>query len=298
MPACRCRPAARLRIAAATFAAAMVPFCALGEPFYGADARIARDDNLTLASASGDRRADMLLAAGAHAGQSVVLEDDDSVAIEAGAHAAGYARYVLLDAVSLEAAASYRRKLGLGLTAPWLSLRAALGHDDFRDDIRDSDRVDISLTAGVRISERLDVSGGYVHDRRFARRSAPVVPGISGAIYDVAGDSLHARAGYAATSRVLVDAQLRVRRGDVVATTPEGFAIFAASNAIAADPAFGPERYGYRERGTTKSAALALSYAVDDHAALNLEYALAWTSAAAGLDYTRSVLSASWIWQY
>lgn len=287
----------RLRLTAA-LAAAALPLCALAEPFYGADVRVAHDDNLTLASASADRLGDAYATAAGHIGQFFVLENDDSVSLRAGASASGYARYSLLDSVSIDASAQYRRKLGLGLTAPWIVLRVDASHDDVRDDIRDSDLLLISFETGLRVNERLDVSGGYVHDRRFAENAQPVVPGISGAIYDDEGDSVFARGGYTITPSVLVDCELRVRRGDVVATTPESLPIFLASNAIAPDPAFGPDRYGYRVRGTTRSASVAMSYAIDARSAVNVGYTFAWTSAPAGLDYRSSIVSASFVWRY
>jgi hypothetical protein len=298
MVVCRCALVGRMRFVAAALAAGAVPFCALAEPFYGADVRYAYDDNLTFASNAPDRRADSLLTAGGHVGQVFVPARDDTVSVSAGVHATGYARFTLLDATSLDAGVTWRRKLGLGYAAPWISLRANASHDDYRDDIRDSERFDIALVAGKRISERLDVSGGIWHDRRLPRNSAPVVPGISGALYDVVGDSAFVRAGYAPTQNLLVDAALRVRRGDVVATTPEGPSIFLASNAIAEDPAFGPDRYGYRLRGTTTSASIAMSYALDGRSALNVEYTYGWTRAVAGLDYRENVVSASWVLRY
>ncbi|HEX6793084.1 MAG TPA: hypothetical protein VF304_04460 [Casimicrobiaceae bacterium] len=293
----RCTFVGRMRFVAAALAAA-VPLCVHGEPFYGADLRYAYDDNLTLASDAADRRGDSLLAAGGYLGQFFVPSRDDTVSVSAGVHATGYARFALLDETSLEASGTWRRKLGLGYAAPWIALRADASHDDYRDDIRDSDRVEIALVAGTRLSERFDVSGGISHDRRLARNAAPVVPGISGALYDVAGDSLFVRGGYAPTPKLLFDASLRARRGDVVATTPEGLTIFVASNAIAADPAFGSDRYGYRLRGTTTSASLAMSYAIDERSAVNVEFTYASTSAAAGLDYRESIVSASWVLRY
>ena len=292
-----CAFVGRMRLAAAALAAA-VPLCAHGEPFYGADVRYAYDDNLTLASAAADRRGDSLLAAGGYVGQFFVPSRDATLEVSAGVHATGYARFTSLDEASLEASGTWRRKLGLGYAAPWIALRADASHDDYRDDIRDSDRVEIALVAGTRLSERFDVSGGLAHDRRVARNAVPVVPGISGALYDVAGDSLFVRGGYAPTPKLLFEASLRARRGDVVATTPEGLSIFLASSAIAADPAFGPDRYGYRLRGTTTSATIAMSYAIDERSALNVEFTHASTSAAAGLDYRENVVSASWVLRY
>ena len=298
MPRRRCRSAGRLRLAAAALAAGAVPFCAPAEPFYGAELRYVYDDNLTLATAAADRLGDSFLRARAYAGQFLVPGRDDTVSLTAGAQAYGYARYPLLDQLSLEAGASWRHKFGLGFAAPWLSLSVDAGHDDLRDDIRDSDRLEVSLVAGARLSERFDVSGGVAYDRRLARHDEPAVPGISGALYDLLGNSAFVRAGYSPTPRLLFDAGLAVRRGDVVSTTPASLPIFLASSAIAEDPAFGPDRYGYRLRGTTSSASLAMSYAIGDHAALNLQYTYASTRAAAGLDYRDSIVSASWVLHY
>jgi hypothetical protein len=275
-----------------------LPWNALAEPFYGADVRYAHDDNLTLAAAPADRLGHNFVDVGAHAGRFVALAHDDSVSLQAGLRAARYARYTSLDSASLEAASTYRAKLGIGLTAPWLSIGLAAAHDDFRDDIRDSDRAEVRVAAGARLSQQFDVSAGYAHDRRLARHADPAVPGISGAIYDGIGDSAFLRAGYAFTDRVLVDVEWRLRRGDAVATTPASAPIFFASSAIAEDPAFGPERYGYRLRGTTTGASVALSYAIDDRSALNLAYRAEWTRAAAALDYRSRVLSAAYLWRY
>ena len=294
----RCRPAGRLRLVAAALAAAALPFCARAEPFYGGELRYAYDDNLTLASAGADRLGDSLASVRGYAGEFLVPARDDTLSFTAGAQAFGYARYTLLDEASLEASATWRHKFGLGFAAPWLSVRVDAGHDDLRDDIRDSDRVAVAVVAGVRMSERFDVSGGVAYDRRLPRHSEPEVPGISGALYDLVGNSVFVHAGFAATPSVLVDLRFGVRRGDVVSTTPASLPIFLAAGAIAEDPAFGPDRYGYRVRGTTTSASIAMSYALDDRSALNFEYTYASTRAPAGLDYRDNLVSASWVLRY
>jgi len=295
MPASSAR---QWRQTAATLAMFTLPWSASAEPFYGAELRYAHDDNLTLASQRADRLDDHSIEGTVDAGMSLALDHDDSIAVGATLRGAAYARFALLDATSLGAYATYRRKLGLGLTTPWVGAGLALSHDDSRDSIRDSDRAELRASLGARLSERLDVSGGYLHERRLARRDDPDVPGISGALYDGSGDSGFARLGYAITERVLVDASCRVRRGDIVATAPQSGPIFRASSAIAEDPAFGPDRYGYRLRATTVSASVAVSYAVDDRSALNLAYTMDRSRAAAGLDYARHVISAAWVWRH
>jgi len=284
--------------AAALGLCAGLPLHAHAERFFGADVAYAYDDNLTRAADPSDRRGDSLVFASLRAGQFVALARGDSVEASAGIRATGYARYSLLNGVALDADATYRRKFGLGANAPWISVGVAASHEDLRDDIRDSDRIELSVTAGRRWSERIDVSAGYAHDRRLAEHDEPLVPGISGAPYDGSGDSAFVRAGVALSDRLLLDAAWRIRRGDVVATTPAGEAIFVASTAIAEDGAFGPERYGYRLRGTTRTASVTLSYALGEHSALNFGYAAEKTTAAAGLTYPSQVVSATYVWRY
>ena len=65
------------------------------------------------------------------------------------------------------------------------------------------------------------------------------------------GGGVEIGAAYAVTEQLASSGRFASRRGDVVSTTSQGYAIFQASNAIAADPAFGDELYAYRLRGTT-----------------------------------------------
>jgi hypothetical protein len=77
-----------------------------------------------------------------------------------------------------------------------------------------------------------------------------------------------------------------IRRGDVESTSQQGAAVFAASSAIAEDPAFGDERlYAYRLRGTTATLGGTLSFALNDHASVDLRYRYASTRSPQSLEY-------------
>ena len=63
----------------------------------------------------------------------------------------------------------------------------------------------------------------------------------------------------------------------------------AASSAIAEDPAFGDERlYAYRLRGTTATLGGTLSFALNDHASVDLRYRYASTRSPQSLEYRTS----------
>src|ERR1700676_954898 len=123
-------------------------------------------------------------------------------------------------------------------------------HDYYRDALRDSNRLEARAELGQRLSEVFDASVGAAYDRRYAGNDLPVVPGISGRVFDLRGKSAFVRAGYALTEQRQAGANFAVRRGDVVSTTRQHREIFLESDAIAADPAFGDDFFAYRLRGT------------------------------------------------
>ena len=171
-------------------------------------------------------------------------------------------------------APSYKHKFGLGYSAPWLSLGLSGWHDDYRDAIRDSTawkRAPSWASASAKHSTRRSVpstTGVY------ARNDLPVVPGISGRVFDVRGKSAYIRAGYALTEQLQAGANFAVRRGDVVSTTRRHLEILSSRRPL---PPTRPSAttFAYRLRGTstTQTAAVTLSWAFSDHSSLNFRYA-------------------------
>ena len=172
---------------------------------------------------------------------------------------------------------------------PWVSVTVNAAHDDYRGDIRDSDRLEAGVEFGGRLGTDFDASFGVASDRRWARNDDPVVPGISGKVFDLRGQSAFARAAYDVTERLQVGGRLSVRRGDVESTTRPNLDIFLASAAIAADPTFGSDFFAYRMRGTTRTASLNASWALSDRSSLNFGYAVASTASYDDLNYLSRV---------
>jgi len=250
--------------------------------------------NLTRAAGVQDRRPDTALSAAGTFARYEALSGYDGVTVALDLRGEVYDRYSGLDFAGIGASASYRRKLGLGVTAPYVLVAAAIGYDDYRVDVRDGHRVDARVELGRRASASTDVAAGLTYDRRHARSDVPIVPGISGAIFDLRGYGAFARVDHALDAQWLFGARVGVRRGDVESTAQRSRAIFEASDAIAEDPAFrDPSLFGYRLPGTTVSLGGTISYAIDDSSALTFSYLDERTRAAQGLDYRSSIANLS-----
>ncbi|HEY7904841.1 MAG TPA: hypothetical protein VIH36_15420 [Casimicrobiaceae bacterium] len=268
------------------------------EGFGSAGAGIVYDDNLTRAQNQPDIRADTAATATASGGWYIAATGSDGVSLVIDATGEAYARFHGLDSVSVGAGATWRHKFGTGLEVPWASLSLNAAHGAWRDDIRNGNLFDASLEFGKRFGESFDASLGVAYDRRTADHDRPVVPGISGAVFDLSGNSAFVRAAYDITPVLQLGARFGVRRGDVVSTTRINLPIFLASDAIAADPAFGSEFFAYRLRGTTSTATVNLSWVLSDRSSLNLAYADSRTKAYDDLDYRNRATTLSLAWSF
>jgi hypothetical protein len=286
-PARRPRDAARARTAASVLLSMLL--CAAGQAraewFYDVRPGGLYDDNLTRAQQAADVRGDGAATLAAAAGWFHAPSGGDGITLALEANSEAYARFHGLNLISFGGSAAYRHKFGLGRDVPWASISISAAHDDYRSDIRDGNRLEARLEVGRRLTDNFDASFGVATDRRFASNDRPVVPGISGKVFDLRGLSAFARAAYDITDRLQVGGRAAVRRGDVESTTRQNLDIFLASDAIAADPAFGSDFYAYRLRGTTATANATLSWALSERSSLNLSYAVARTTSYDDLNY-------------
>jgi hypothetical protein len=286
-----------LHLACALLAAGMsVP--AMAEWLLDADAGVLYDSNLNRAYAPADIRADGAFTLSAAGGSHFALSGADGLTLTADARGEMYHRFHGLNLLGLGGTALYRHKFGLGYAAPWILLAASASHDNYRDDIRDSNRVELRAELGKRFTEAFDAAFGGRFERRYAKNDQPVVPRISGKVFDLRGQSAYVRAGYAVSDQLLLGVELAVRRGDVVATTRRDFQIFVVSDAIAPDPTFGSDFVAYRLRGTTDTAKLTASWALDNRSSLNFAYADERTDATGGIIYRSHSANLVYAWRY
>jgi hypothetical protein len=252
----------------------------------GASAGAFYDDNLTRAQNSVDKRAAGAATANVIGTSFIPLTGSDAVTFTLYGRGELFERYSGLTNLVAGGTAGYRHKFGLGYAAPWVSLTLGGSFDDYREDLRTSTRLDVRAETGKRFTEQFDMSAGVYYERRYDNHGESIVPGISGHVFDLAGQGAYVRAGYAATDALYFDAKAGVRRGDVESTSQRSFQIFIISTAIANDPVWGdPNLYAYRLDGTTWSGALTASYALSDQSSFDAEYRYDVTRAGQGLEY-------------
>jgi hypothetical protein len=259
----------------------------------------AYNSNLTRAQDPQDRRPDRALTFAVSVARHEVLTGYDGLTFGIDLRGEVYDRYRGLNFIGIGASANYRHKFGLGTKAPYGVLAASISHDDYRVDVRDSNRLDLRAELGRRFSETFDVSIGLAYDLRDARTDVPIVPGISGAVFDLRGYGAFVRADQALDERWLIGARVAVRRGDVESTSQRSRAVFLASDAIADDPAFNdPQLFGYRLRGSTRSVAGTVSYAMSERAVIDVAYVDERTHAAQNLAYRSRIVNAGFVYRF
>jgi hypothetical protein len=285
------------RIAFAALAVTMA--CHAGaERIFDIDAGVVHDSNLTRAQNAADVRPDAAATMSVTAGEFFAPTGNDGVTLVAFARGEAYRRYHGLDNLALGGRVYARHKFGLGYDAPWLAVGIEASHDDYRDTLRDSDRLEVRAEAGRRLTREFDAAAGVVYDRRYDSHGESLVPGIPGTVFDLRGYGGYARVGYAVTAALYADARVAVRRGDVVSTAQQSLPIFLVSSAIAEDPVFGSaDLYAYRLRGTTWTGSTTASLALDDRSSLNLGFTVERTSAAFGNQYWSRVVSLVFIFR-
>jgi opacity protein-like surface antigen len=280
------------------------PAEAAAEGIFDAEAGLSHDNNLSRALAGTDIVSDTALNIAMSGGYYFVLGDRDSVTLTGNLGTSQFREFHGMSNVALGGTASWRRKFGVGAFVPWTSVSASLAEEQYGESIRNGLRTNVTLRAGKRVSEALELSGGGSFDRYRADDvvQGPTVPGvsISGDAFSLDGRSLFARADYAMSERWLVFAGISVRRGDVTASTrfhPET-PILKYSTAFTRDPAFGSDYFAYRLTGTTWSYLAGMSLAMTDHSSLNFAVTRALTYASGGLDYQDTQVNATVIFNY
>ena len=269
---------------------ALFPLTAAAQWTIDAEGALVHDNNVSNAQRETDILQDRALAARVSLGRVFALGLWDA-ALRAEARGAQHDRFSALDRLGLGVGVGVRRKLGIGLTAPWIGSDATLLEERYDDELRDGTRASLSLTLGKRIDERLALSVTAAYDRRSQRHDAPVTP-LSGRPFSLQGRSLGLRASYSLSERAELIAGVVRRHGDVVSSTRRNAQIFAQSAAIANDPALGPDFIAYRLTGARSDAwSLGLSWALGRRASIDGLFTRTQTRARGGLDYDGDVYS-------
>jgi hypothetical protein len=253
------------------------------------------DSNLPKAQLPYDIKSDTALELGLAWGRFLPLADGLTLRATLDASGDVYSHYSGLNNATLGGSLSLRRKFGLGAFAPWIAASGSGARLQYNDSMRDGWRYDLGASTGKRLTPGWDIEAYYKYEHRTADDEFPVVPGISGDVFDLQGHQMGVRTDYALTERLTMSAGFDYRRGDVVSTTLRNFTIFVNSDAIALDPVFGPDAVAYRLPAQTRAFRLGFSYALGPANSLNAAVERWISRAAAGLDYYNTLVGASYV---
>jgi hypothetical protein len=238
----------------------------LAEPArFGADAELARDDNVSRGVVDGDRKSDTLLSLGGSVTRSVLLGPRSGVVFQGGARYTHFADLGDLSNLALSGRAAYRFQPVVGFSMPWLELAGELqwlAHND--SDLRDG--AIFSLTAGVgsHVTDRIRLSAGAGVERR---------SGGDGEVYDLSTSRLFATVDYRLGLRSTLYARLARIAGDhaFAAADPTAIAwLSAIYEASALDPALGPGFNAYRVEAKTLLYDIGFNYPLAGNQAIDV----------------------------
>ena len=263
-----------------------------------AEAAYVFDDNVSRAQRESDIRSDAAFLLRTGGGYYFQLTDRTGATVGANLQRSHHVRYSGLSSTGIGPYASVRAKLGLGPDAPWVRLSASALRQEFDNDIRTGWLFSIAGAAGVRVNERVELRTELRLERSRADRTQAIVPGISGAAYDLDSASVSFGGDFMLSRDAVISLGYTYRTGDVVSSTRRNRAIFTASSAIAPDPAFGPDIIAYRLDAQSHVFDVRLSHALGNRASVNVGFGRSLTYGDGGNNYYSSNVNASLLYTF
>lgn len=269
-----------------------------GDLFYGMEAGLFHDNNVSRAPPGADVVGDSGLSADGTLGAAYTIDDHGTLSLSADLRGAQFQRYHGLDVAALGGTLSYSTKFGLGPYAPRASVNGFLAAESYGNSVRNGSRSRIAFELGRRMSAQWNVSGGFAADRFDASQVQPALPRLSRDAFSIQGRSLFARAEYAWSERWLGYLGVSARRGDVVSSSRRDAEAFEYASAIVADPAFGPDYVAYKLAGRTRGVRCGASLALSPHASLNLGLTREITRTDGEIEYRSTLANALFLYTY
>lgn len=263
-----------------------------------ASAGIAADDNINNGQLNSDKESDSEEFTTLALGKLFPIGDDDSLAIAGNLEGHLFNTFEGLNNVDLGLTASYKTKLGIGYSVPWIRLHGSATRLNFNNDVRDGWIYHAGATIGKRINERWSATTEWRFEKRTGDNAVRDDPDISGAVFDQIGHSLLFNVNYLCSATTALALGYNWRSGDVAATTKESDAMIAAASAITPDNTFGEDRYAYKLHAITRSLSLELNRSLDHHSSINISYQRRFSQGDGDFNYYNSLVGASFLYSY
>lgn len=254
------------------------------------------DDNLTRAQLDQDIKSDTALVLFAEAGTGYQLTDNGRLSLTFTLSGAACRHYRGLDNANAGLALAYRWKFGLGPYVPELRLSGSATRLEYRDAPRDDWLTVGEIGISKRLSERSGIQMAYqVEHRKSDTIADRLQPTIAAGVFDLKSRSLSLGGDYSLTPAYVLSAAYTLRDGDIVSTTLRNRPIFLASDAIAADPVFGADRFAYRMKALIRGLSLGVSRVIGREASFTLAFEHLESRAEGGIDHGSNLIRATYL---
>jgi len=227
------------------------------------------NSNVSRSNRPADRLDDFAFGASARVGKFTQLTDDLRLTFTIDLDSQLFAEFQDFNNASAGATASLRYRFGLGARAPFLRVEGSVRWADFDDELQDGVRTRVTVVAGKRVLDRLELHAGYVFDQTETRTE----------LYDQEGHGGFVRAAFDLTDSTQLTAEYSLRRGQVVsyAVPPRPDLVALANERLEVDT-FGTPYVAYNLDATTHRAAFSIRQALTQTLGLSLHYEWQQTS--------------------
>ena len=227
------------------------------------------DSNLSNSDRSADVRDDWAWRSDISVGNALQLTRDLRLNFGADLRGELWDRFGAFNAIGPGASAGLRYRLGLGRQAPWVLLENRLGYDRFQDTAQSGYDNVLNFQAGIALSERIALEGGYAFESFVAPDD----------FYDRQVHRGNVRMVFDVTSSLQVTAGYTYREGDVISyAVPPRPDIARFSIEREDEDEFGqPLRTAYKLLGRTHALSFSLAYQLTKYASVQLGYEYAIT---------------------
>jgi hypothetical protein len=289
----------RLAGPAILFLAALLPVSSRAQWITDLETGVLANSNLGNATAGPDVHSAAAWTASVATGFFYELAPGSTVFVSGQARQTDFNKYVDEDNLDLGMSARLDHKFGLGREAPHVYLSGSATHLDFRDSLRNGWLGNLTLGARSLFGERLTLRGEAGVERRTGNNDPVVRPGFPGNVFDQSNRIWTLGADYSATDTVLLQAALSWRRGatDYVETTTPADS-FDGDLAATRDPAFGPNAFVVKTPVRAQVIDVGASWALGQHASLNVIFRRQFAVDTTGTLYTRSIPSLSYEYRF
>lgn len=266
-----------------------------------ADAEVSytQANNLNYSAFSDDSESDAKLAIGATFGRFYQFSGNSRAHVAIDVASEYFNDFSLMDTISTGVNVGFRHKFGLGHYIPYIQLNASYQHNEVDNKPWSHDLLGFDIEVGKHFSQRLSLAAVFSYSKMNGDEWQVILPDISTQVFDQKSWQLGFVIDYIVNQDWLLSLDYNRREGDFhSACTPGNVAKVLDTmqvKAITSDDIFGG--CVYQIDGSNNGYTATLSYALSNHAAVNLVVQYHHGDANE-LDYHSSVFSINYNYRY